>query len=45
MKKETSKKLSLNKIKIANLSKTKATKNQQSPTTTIYVSFGIDCLV
>lgn len=43
MKKETSKKLSLSKIKIANLSKTNETKEKQAPTTTIYFSFIIAC--
>lgn len=41
MKKENEKKLSLSKIKIANLSKTNEKK--QAPTTTVYVSFVIAC--
>lgn len=43
MKKEIAKKLSLSKIKIANLSRTNETKEQQAPTTTVYVSFVIAC--
>ena len=43
MKKENEKKLSLGKIKIANLSKSNETKNRQAPTTTVYVSFVIAC--
>lgn len=39
MKKEIAKKLSITKIKIANLSKANETRNQQSPTTTIFDTF------
>jgi hypothetical protein len=43
MKKETSRKLSLSKIKIANLSKTIETKDKQAPTTTVYFSYVVAC--
>ena len=45
MKKETSKKLHLGKIKIANLSQVNGTKNKQAPTTTAVTSHLTVCYI